>query len=140
MASRRITVRTLVLNSQNKILVLRRSLDDENVPGRVDFPGGGVDPGETLNAAALREVEEEAGIVIDEQDLSLEYAFSVYDTETDTVIVRLLFIARTNSDDIRLSHEHIAFWWRDLDEVEELFATTSWNDALIFLRERQRIS
>ncbi len=32
-------------------------------------PGGGIDPGETERAAAVRELEEETGVVVDEADL-----------------------------------------------------------------------
>ena len=134
MANRRITVRTMVLNRQNKILVLRRSLDDDDVPWRIDFPGGGVEPGEALMAAAIRETKEETGIELTERDLSLEYAFSVYDEETDTVITRLLFVAYVASDAVSLSHEHIEFGWRDMSTVQELFSETSWSEALYFVR------
>ena len=88
-------------------------------------------------AAAIRETREEAGINVDERDLSLEYAFSLYDAERDTVIARLLFVARVEMDDVKLSHEHTEFWWSDIDEVEDLFSATSLRGALGFIREHR---
>ena len=128
-----VIARTMVLSRDGKILVLRRSLDDEHAPGRVDFPGGKVEPGEALTAAAVRETQEESGITLSERNLSLEYAFSVYDSKSDAVMTRLLFMARTETDTVQLSREHIAYWWRSFSEVSELFAETSWRDALQFV-------
>ena len=45
----------MVLNVKNKILFIKRN-------GFWDLPKGKVDPGETLEEAALREVEEETGV------------------------------------------------------------------------------
>lgn len=44
------------------VLLLQRAQTLADHPGQVAFPGGGIDPGETPVAAALREAEEETGL------------------------------------------------------------------------------
>ncbi|MBM3205204.1 NUDIX domain-containing protein [Candidatus Uhrbacteria bacterium] len=47
-----------------KLLILRRSDDEDFLPGYWETAGGGVDQGETLEQAMIREVKEEAGLDI----------------------------------------------------------------------------
>lgn len=44
------------------VLLLQRAQTLDDHPGMVAFPGGGIDPGESVIAAALREGEEETGL------------------------------------------------------------------------------
>ncbi|MGO4805990.1 CoA pyrophosphatase [Arthrobacter sp. 2MCAF15] len=44
------------------VLLLQRAQTLEDHPGQVAFPGGGIDPGESVVNAALREAEEETGL------------------------------------------------------------------------------
>ncbi|MFT4263781.1 MAG: CoA pyrophosphatase [Nocardioides sp.] len=44
------------------LVLTERSHTMRSHPGQVSFPGGSLDPGETVDQAALREAEEEAGI------------------------------------------------------------------------------
>lgn len=55
---------SIVFNSEYKILILQRAKGDENA-GKWVIPGGHVDPGETWEDAAKRELKEEAGIDLD---------------------------------------------------------------------------
>jgi mutator protein MutT len=51
---------TLLLTPDNRALLLKRS-DNADHPGEWCFPGGGIEPGETAEQAAAREVTEEIG-------------------------------------------------------------------------------
>jgi 8-oxo-dGTP diphosphatase len=53
---------TAIFDPQGNVLVLRRSKSDPWKPLHWNFPGGGVEPHETLREGAIREVYEECGI------------------------------------------------------------------------------
>ena len=63
------TARVVVLDPSRRVLLLGARLTDPAVPpGEVLFwytPGGGVEPGEGVRAAAARELAEEIGLVVD---------------------------------------------------------------------------
>lgn len=44
-----------------RVLLLKRSESAQDAPGTWAFPGGGIEPGETPEAAARRELQEECG-------------------------------------------------------------------------------
>jgi 8-oxo-dGTP pyrophosphatase MutT (NUDIX family) len=51
------------------LLLTERAHDMRSHPGQVSFPGGSIDAGETAREAALREAEEETGLVRDGVDV-----------------------------------------------------------------------
>ena len=53
---------TFIRDPDGRYLFLRRSSTDPWKPGWWDVPGGGIDPGESPIAAAMREAKEESGI------------------------------------------------------------------------------
>ena len=65
----RTTARVVVLDPAGRVLLLGARLPDPALPpGEVRFwytPGGGVEDGETLRTAAVRELAEEVGLVTD---------------------------------------------------------------------------
>ena len=56
-----------VVRMDDGVLLVRLTYSD--IKGRFMFPGGKVDPGESLEGALVREVEEEAGVVAEPEDL-----------------------------------------------------------------------
>jgi len=128
-----ILAKSLVVNTEGKVLVLRRASDDTDHPGRVDFPGGGMDEGESYTQTAIREAYEEAGLRVREQDLTLAYTYTRYEKDKDTIVTRLLYIARDYSGNVKLSNEHDAYWWVAPTELKERFKDTSWEEAVGFV-------
>ncbi len=58
-----VLVPVLAADPEVRLVFTRRADDMSRHPGEVSFPGGLADPGETLRQAALREAEEELGLV-----------------------------------------------------------------------------
>lgn len=90
-------VAVLLFNEKAELLLTRRAVEPHK--GKLDLPGGFIDPMETAEQAAIREIQEELGIEI--HSLSYfcsfpnEYIFSGYSVFT----LDLAFLAKTESLD-----------------------------------------
>lgn len=91
-----------------KILFLKRAASAALSPGRWDFPGGRVTPGESPVEAVAREVREETGLTVDALRVVDTWAWSPSET---LHFVGIGFAAETGDDRVRLSDEHDAFRW-----------------------------
>src|SRR5690242_11743630 len=54
----------VILERDNRVLLLQRSMEMPWMPGRWNLPGGHVEPGESAAQCAAREVFEETGLVV----------------------------------------------------------------------------
>src|SRR5690242_14726156 len=61
---RAVVVSAAVIERDDAFLLTRRA-DDAHLGGRWEFPGGKVEPGETLDASLVREIREELGCGVD---------------------------------------------------------------------------
>ena len=59
-----LSVRAVILDQQKRCLILKRHLKSFYHPGLWEFPGGKMDPGESLSQALVREVKEETGFTV----------------------------------------------------------------------------
>jgi len=88
-------VAVLLFNEHGELLFTRRAIEPHL--GKLDLPGGFIDPMETAEQAAIREIQEELGIGI--HSLSYfcsfpnEYIFSRYSVYT----LDLAFLTQTNN-------------------------------------------
>lgn len=128
-----IVVKVAIQNGRGQLLIMRRSDEDDNRPGGADLPGGGVDENESYAAAAAREVLEEAGLRIPENDLRLVYAYTAIAPEKGAAITRLMYTVRTTDEEVQLSHEHTDYWWRDPAAALQDMAGSSWQVPLEFM-------
>jgi bis(5'-nucleosidyl)-tetraphosphatase len=86
-----------------------------------DFPRGKMESGESEEQAAIREIKEESGI----EDLELvpgfkEKTFWFYKKEGKTFYKEAtFFLARTKTEQVRLSEEHLEYRWLGYDEAQK---------------------
>lgn len=64
MVTERSTSRLIVADRDDRVLLFLTYGKDHAVPPRWITPGGGVDPGEDFQAAGVRELQEETGLVV----------------------------------------------------------------------------
>ena len=105
----KLSVKIVVRDHAGRCLLLKRSLSSKGNPGKWEFPGGKIDPGESFDEALLREVVEETGLTI-----SIQGAAGTAESEAPTVrVVYLILEGRVESGEVRLSEEHDDHVWVD---------------------------
>ena len=111
-----ISVYTIVLNDKGELLLLKRSKDSNNNPGKWDLPGGKMELDETLKEALMREVREETGISIVPGEVA---GYATYELPERKVIAIIVDGGYVNPS-VNLSHEHTEYSWVPLDDVLEM--------------------
>lgn len=101
----------------DKLLVVHRAADDDTLAGEWELPGGGVDPGETIQQGAIRELEEETSLVVDKV-LGVFEGFD-YTTAKKPKARQTNFKVTVKPSEIHLT-EHDAYRWITLDEIPSL--------------------
>lgn len=112
----KIVAKALVRSSEGLCLVLHRGNTHPLFPGHIDFPGGEVEPKETPEAAVMREIQEETGLLIDPNKLKKLFAKQYQQT------THVLFEAKLAEPDakIALSWEHKSYRWITPEELKSL--------------------
>lgn len=112
----KIVAKALVRNSKGLYLVLYRSNTHPLFPGHIDFPGGEVEPKETLEAAVVREIQEETGLLVDPKKLKKLF------TKQYQQATHVLLEAKLAEPDakIALSWEHKSYRWITPEELKSL--------------------
>lgn len=66
----------LIVNSEGKILMTKRSMIKEKFPGKWEFTQGGVKAGESSRDGIIREINEEIGITLGLEDCDTNFILS----------------------------------------------------------------
>ena len=120
-----------------EILLIRRAT------GRI-FPGlwqcvtGGIEPGERVPMAALRELREETGLGPDaiQAFYDLDQVAPFYDEGVDGVVISAIFAVRVRPGaEPVLSTEHDAYWWASPDEALRLAIWPSYAESMRRIRD-----
>lgn len=87
-----------------------------------DFPKGKLEPGESNEMAAIREIHEETGLVV-ELDKNFEHKlfYKFRSREGELVSKQVTFFAaRAQTKDVVLSDEHTAYQWLSYEEARRI--------------------
>jgi len=104
----------------DQVLVIRRANEPDR--GRWAIPGGGVEVGETLAAAARREVAEECGLDVRLDDVCALYDLILPDAQGRTRFhyVLIHFRAYYQGGELRAGSDSLAARWATWAEIQDL--------------------
>ena len=108
--------RAVLVEKDGKFLLAERN--KENYKGYWIIPGGGVQFGETIQDAAVREIKEETNLdaVIEKKGILIEKT----DHKLNKNWVILPFICRVKETKVTLDHENVDFKWITKGEMGRL--------------------
>ena len=129
------TARVLVIDRYQRLLLLKTHFDPEvGLPPRWITPGGGIDAGESVSAAAIRELHEETGLLVSQAALGPQVwqtsgRWNWADGVNHHTFVDYFFELRTDVFELDRSG------WTD-DELRDVLDVRWWNiDELIQTNE-----
>lgn len=107
----RMSAHAVILNAAGQVLLLKATYADH----AWGLPGGGLDLGETIHDALIRECHEELGCQV-----NVAYLSGVYFHSTVTSHA-FIFRCHLQADaQIELSDEHSEYAWFDIDALSEI--------------------
>lgn len=118
MASIRIAtpVDLIIVNRKMRVLLGRCSDSDDTCLGEWCIPGGGIEQGETVEEALVREIHEELDCKID----SMHYFKSFYVVVNQTLHVRAMYFIGTIRGKPKPSQELVELRWFSKNDLDNL--------------------
>lgn len=116
MQKKQLELGKVVIQKDNKFLLLKREPGAEDYQNLWDFVGGRLDSGETPADAAVRETFEESSLKIDPGPEVKTVVFE----EEKRILTFHYFAPEAFTGTVTLSSEHTDFAWFTEDEIKEL--------------------
>lgn len=107
-----LVVAAALVDSDGRVLIAQRP-DGKQLAGQWEFPGGKVEPGETPEAALIRELEEELGITVKQACLA-PFVFASHTYESFHLLMPLYLIRRWEGEPEAREHKTLK-WVRPND-------------------------
>ena len=113
----RIAVKSFIVNSENKILLIKRRSNDVHKPGSWNIHSGRLKPGEDPFLGLKRKTKEETNIDIEIMNpLDVQH----FIRDDNQIITMLIFLCKPLHNNIKLSEEHTEFQWTNIDNKEQI--------------------
>ncbi len=128
-----------IINSNNEILLQKRSLNKRFNPGKWGLCAGHVDSGESLESAALREIKEEIGIEFSIDEL---HSFSEREINIREKNSHIAYFYYVKSDfdvsECKIQTEELSeVKWFDVDYLVKLVGDD--DSSTVFTKDRLRL-
>ena len=121
-----LTMRGIIKNDNDEILVLRRHPKSRTNPHKWELPGGKVDPGEFFDDALIREIKEETSL-----DGKIgDFCEAVQDDYVHKRTVQIIMYLKDLKGEVKISDEHDDWMWASLDKIKELELSTAFEKVL----------
>lgn len=103
----------ICIDEESRILLLKRSFDDDIEPNKWCFAGGAVDDGENFEEGLIREVREELGVEILEFNFLKSYYLK---DKNNSIGIRAVYFYGKAKGEIILNEEHLEYYWFDIEK------------------------
>lgn len=113
--------KAIILNSENKILLLQRS-DKCGAAGKWSLPGGALEKGEEPFESIQREIKEETQLNI--SDLKPYYVTSSFSEDHDFMVI-IAYSCKAMTDNVNLNWEHDHYLWLSKEKAFQLDLTSN---------------
>jgi len=124
-----------IIKKDDKILVIKRSSNEEVYSELWDIPGGRMNFGETPAEALKREAKEETGLDI---ELNRPFRIWTFMANPEKQVIGITCIADYVSGEVILSAEHTEFRWIDASEFQALAADKHLKEEIsLYAKSRQ---
>ena len=112
-----VSQKAIILNSEGKLLAIRRSDTAPVRPLHWDLPGGDLDFGEDPTRGIIREVAEETGLAVEHPE---PFDVEAHVNRDGDFWVTIAYKARCGVENVKLSYEHDEFKWVTPEEFLQL--------------------
>ena len=116
----KIVLAGVIIDKDNKILILQRNKDEDIFPEMWELPSGKREFFEDYESCLIREIKEETGL-----DVNIIMPFSVFDYQIeelgeirDTTQINFL-VKVVNEEKVKLSPEHQNFVWISKNDIKK---------------------
>lgn len=116
-----LTVRGVIKNSDDEILILKRHPKSRTDPEMWELPGGKVEKGEHFADALVREIKEETNLDCEVGD----FCEAVQNDYMHKRTVQLMMYLENAEGEVEISEEHTDWMWASLEKIKELEISTS---------------
>ncbi len=125
-----VVAKTIILNADGRLLILRRHNNDTHRAGMWDLPGGQVDIGEAPIAGAVREAYEETNLHIQ----SLRPVHIASKIHGQCQVIKAIFTTTEYHNEISLSEEHSEYAWISIEDFLRLSISSDYKAAARLLQ------
>lgn len=116
-----LTVRGIIKNDKNEILLVKRHPKSRTDPEMWELPGGKVDPGEDFDKALIREIKEETSLDCDIGD----FCDAVQNDYMHKRTVQIMMYLENIDGTVKISDEHVDYMWTCLENLKTMELSTS---------------
>ena len=121
-----LTVRGIIRNDNDEILIVKRHPKSRTDPEMWELPGGKVEKGEFFADALVREIKEETNL-----DVSVgDFCEAVQNDYSHKRTVQIMMYLENVQGEVKISEEHTDWMWVDLEKIKGLDISTSLKKVL----------